>query len=323
MTDVERLRSPDKFGPWFYGITLNVARKWLRQLQAERPGLPDPPSEATDPAEAAEIADTAARVRRAIAALANGQQEAVRLFYLQGLSHREVAEELGISVGAVKARLHQARAALAPRLVEFAIPTTTEAITVATTAEVEWAEVSVRDILRTQHDDIMQREHVMLLAERGGDRQLPIWIGPAEAAALALVLESVETPRPFPYKMAAGLVDAAGARVTEVRITQLIAPIFYALVVVEGPGGPREVDARPSDAVNLAMVTGAPVRVNAELFAVMTPGTHDAIKARKVMRSATSDIAAETQQRMAERAKGHGRPAEGSESAEDGGTSGQ
>jgi len=45
-----------------------------------------------------------------IAALADGQQDAVRLFYLQGLSHREVAEELGISVGAVKARLHQARA---------------------------------------------------------------------------------------------------------------------------------------------------------------------------------------------------------------------
>ena len=67
-----------------------------------------------DPAEAAEIADTAARVRGAIAALADGQQDAVRLFYLQGLSHREVAEELGISAGAVKARLHQARAALAP-----------------------------------------------------------------------------------------------------------------------------------------------------------------------------------------------------------------
>jgi bifunctional DNase/RNase len=234
----------------------------------------------------------------------------------QGLSHREVAEELGISVGAVKARLHQARAALAPRLVQFAIPTTTEAITVTTTAEAQWAEVSVRDILRSQREDIMQREHVMLLAERDGDRQLPIWIGPAEAAALALVLESVETPRPFPYKMAAGLVEAAGARVTEVRITQIIPPVFYAVVVVESSDGPREVDARPSDAVNLAMVTGAPIRVNADLFAVTAPDDQGATKARKVMRAATADIAAEIQQRLRERlAKPPGRPAEGGETS--------
>ena len=68
---MERLRSPGKFGAWFCGIALNVARKWLRQLRAERPGLlPHLPSAAADPAEAAEIADTAARVRAEAAALA-------------------------------------------------------------------------------------------------------------------------------------------------------------------------------------------------------------------------------------------------------------
>ncbi len=120
MTDLERLRSPDRFGAWFRGIALNVPRKWLRQLQSEVPGLrPDLASVALDPAEAAEIADTAARVRAAIAALADGQQHAVRLFNLQGLSHREVAEELGISVGAV--RLPRLRR-LGARLVDPAVP---------------------------------------------------------------------------------------------------------------------------------------------------------------------------------------------------------
>jgi len=315
MTDVERLRSPDKFGAWFCGIALNVARKWLRQLRSEQPGLlPDLPSEAPDPAEAAEIADTAARERRAIAALADGQQDATRLFYLQGLSHREVADELGISVGAVKARLHQARAALAPRLASFTTIPKTEAppVTATEAAEVEWAEVSVTAILRGQRADREHPDHVMLLAERDGDRRLPIWIGPAEAAALALALESVETPRPFAYKMAAGLVEAAGARVTEVRITRLIPPVFHAVVVVQGPAGPREVDARPSDAVNLAMVTGAPIRANAELFSVTPPGARSETLTFAV---ATADIAVETQQRMAESAKRHGPPAGGSESA--------
>jgi RNA polymerase sigma-70 factor, ECF subfamily len=119
MTDLERLRSPDRFGAWFCGIALNVSRRWLRQLRSEVPGLPDLASELPGPAEAAEAADITARVHRAIAGLPNGQQDAVLLFYLQGLSHREVADDLHISVGAVKARLHQARAALAPQLAQI------------------------------------------------------------------------------------------------------------------------------------------------------------------------------------------------------------
>jgi RNA polymerase sigma factor (sigma-70 family) len=300
MTDVERLRSPDRFGAWFCGIALNVSRKWLRQLRSERSGLlADQPSEAADPAEAAEIADTAARVRRAIAALADGQQDAVRLFYLQGLSHREVADELGISVSAVKARLHQARAALAPRLASFQTTREREAMAVTSTEAVEWTEVTVTDIRRSQDEDHSKREHVMVLTERDGERRLPIWIGPAEATALALTLESVETPRPFPYKLAAGLVEAAGSQITEVRITQLLSSIFYAIVVVRGPAGPREVDARPSDAVNLAVVTGVPIRVNAGLFAE-TARDPDAEVRRVSFPSATADIAAETVRRLAE-----------------------
>jgi RNA polymerase sigma factor (sigma-70 family) len=120
MTGLDRLRSIDRFGPWFCGIALNVSRRWLRQLRAERPAArPGQAGDGAHPDNGAgpdELAELAARVRAAIASLADGQRDAVFLFYLQGLSHREVAAELGISVGAVKARLHQARAALAPRL---------------------------------------------------------------------------------------------------------------------------------------------------------------------------------------------------------------
>jgi RNA polymerase sigma factor (sigma-70 family) len=302
MTDLERLRSPDRFGAWFCGIALNVSRRWLRQLRSEAPGLrPDLPLDSPDPAEAAEIADTAARVRGAIAALANGQQHAVRLFYLQGLSHREVAEELGISVGAVKARLHQARAALAPRLVQFMAIPEMEARTVTATEAAEWAEVFVSEVRTTQDENPWQRKHVMILAEHGGDRRLPIWIGPAEAGVLALTLESVETPRPFPYKLAAGLVDAAGSQIIEVKITRLLDSVFYACVVVQGPGGPQEVDARPSDAVNLAVACNVPIRLNSELFSAGT--ADDNAEEPSSYPVATADIAAEIQQRMREAAQ--------------------
>jgi RNA polymerase sigma factor (sigma-70 family) len=266
MTDLERLRSPDRFGAWFCGIALNVSRRWRRQLPPEVTGLTqDLASVSADPAEAAEAADTAARVRGAIAELADGQQDAVRLFYLQGLSHREVAAELGISIGAVKARLHQARAALAPRLVQFTAFPEVRTVT-ATEQAAEWVEVAVWGVRATADEDLVQRQYCMILAERGGDRWLPVWIGPAEATALALALESAEMPRPFTYKLAAGLVEACGSRITEVKITRLLEKLFYAVVVVQGPDGLREVDARPSDAVNLAVASGAPIRLNPGLF---------------------------------------------------------
>jgi RNA polymerase sigma factor (sigma-70 family) len=296
MTDLDRLRSPDRFGAWFCGIALNVARRWLRQLRFEVPGqLADQASLAPGPAEAAELADLGARVRAAIDRLPKGQREAVLLFYLQGLSHLEVAAELGISRGAVKARLHQARGGLAPELAPMA--DIHEGETVTTSSATEWIDVEVSEIRRTGDKDPTRRKHIMILTERHGERWLPIWIGPVEATALALTLESAETPRPFTYKLAASLVAAAGSAVEEVRITQLVPPVFYASVLVRGPAGTQEVDSRPSDAVNLALAAGAPIRVDDQLFRV-TPSDHqEEVLAFSV---ATTDIAAEAQQTMRE-----------------------
>jgi RNA polymerase sigma factor (sigma-70 family) len=298
MTDLGRLRSPERFGAWFCGIALNVARRWLRQLRPELPGLPpDRASPAPGPEEVAESAEESARVRGAIAALPDGQRDAVRLFYLQGLSHAEVAGELGVSVGAVKSRLHQARAALAPRLAQVIdIP---KEQSMPQTSALEWVDASVTEIRRSEGQDLLERKYIMILAERDGDRRLPMWIGPVEASALAMAMESAETPRPFTYKLAAGLVEAAGSAIGEVRITSLIAQVFYAAVIVRGPGGTREVDSRPSDAVNLALVTGAPIRIDSELFDLSISAEHaDELAACPV---ATAEIAAEVQRRIRER----------------------
>ena len=290
MTELTRLRSPERFGSWFCGITLNVSRRWRRQLRAEVTGsAADVAAPEPGPADAAEVADLAARIRRAVEALPSGQRDAVWLFYLQGLSHQEVAAELRISVGAVKARLHQARAALAPRLTRML--DAPEGTAMATEDNTAWTEVAVTEIRRSEGEN---PTHVMVLRERSGDRGLPIWIGPMQAASLALALESVETPRPFTARLAVSLVTAAGSRIEEVRITRLIDCVFYATVVVRGSGGPEEVDARPSDAVNLALAANAPIRVDDRLFAAVQPEhTADAVAGIPV---ATADLAAEARQ---------------------------
>jgi RNA polymerase sigma factor (sigma-70 family) len=298
LTDLDRLRSPDRFGAWFCGIALNVARRWRRQLRLEVLGPPpDGGSGKPGPAEAAELADIAARVRGAVAALPEGQRDAVMLFYLQGLTHREVAADLGISVNAVKARLHQARASLAPGLAGITDIGQEEAA--MTVQAADWVEVSVSGIRSSRDEEEWQRRYVMVLGERGGDRELPIWIGPAEAIVMAMSLESAETPRPFTHKLAVGLLGAAGAGVADVRITRLADEVFYALVVVDGPAGRREVDARPSDAVNLALAAAAPIRVEAGLFAAAL--THECAGELASLPVATTEIAELAQRRIRDR----------------------
>ena len=293
LTDLSRLRSPERFGAWFCGIALNVARRWRRQLRFEVTGMPadrmpDRVAASPGPAELAEAADVAARVRDAVTALPAGQQNAVLLFYLQGMSHREVAAELHISVGAVKSRLHQARATLAPALAP--VSDLSRERTAKMAPEQGWVDVAVTEIRRTDGEDAVARKHIMILSESGGTRWLPVWIGPAEATALAVALEAVETPRPLTYRLAAELVEAAGARVTEVRIARLLDGVFYAAVLVDGPAGPREVDARPSDAVNLALTAGAPIRVGGELFG---PGLADGMPGATEATVATAELADE------------------------------
>jgi len=297
MTSLDRLRAPDRFGAWFCGITLNVARQWLRQLRAEVPAvIADRLSADPGPDELAELAELGAKVRACVAQLPAGQRRAVMLFYLQGLAHREVAAELSITVGAVKARLHQARAALIPALSPLVNPADKEISMTTPAASPAWADVAVTEIRRGTADPA-RPVHVMVLEERDGQRRLPIWIGPAEATALALVLQAQETPRPLTYQLARSLLDAAAAGVTEVQITRLAGKVFYAMVIIDGPAGRREVDARPSDAVNLALVTGAPIRVDSALLddqrvrGCDQPGWHE-------LPASTAEIVAEALRQM-------------------------
>ena len=265
LVGLERLRSPERFGAWYAGIGLNVARTVLRQVGPERPLVHDYVERGPGPEEAVEANELARRVRQAIEALAPGQRAAVLAFYWQGLTHAEAALELGISLGAVKARLHQARAALAPQLTP-SIVWDEEVRPVTSTAATNWVEVEVVEVRRSGEDDLTRQAHAAILQERSGVRRFPIYIGIPEARALACNLEAVEMPRPMTYQLAASLVGASGSTVTEARITRLAESTFYAVIVVEGPGGQVEVDARPSDAMNLALVCGAPIRVDAAIL---------------------------------------------------------
>ena len=107
--------------------------------------------------------------------------------------------------------------------------------------------------------------HCVVLDEISGHRHLVISIGEREAFSLAARLQSVEFGRPMTYDFAAALVRGLGGHVRQVRLDRLAEGIYAAAVEVEGPLGAQSVDARPSDALNLAAITDARVFVSPEL----------------------------------------------------------
>ncbi len=113
---------------------------------------------------------------------------------------------------------------------------------------------------------------VVLLSEIGGERRLAIWIGPDEATEIALALEHVEAPRPGPYEFTAALLEGAGGTLREVRVSQLRGSLFYAQAVLENG---TVIDARPSDALTLALVLNAPISVDEEILAQLGGGKSD------------------------------------------------
>jgi uncharacterized protein len=106
---------------------------------------------------------------------------------------------------------------------------------------------------------------VVVLDEVAGDRQFPIMIGQAEAFSLAAGLGGIEWRRPMTYQFTAALVQALGGRVRQVQIDRVV-EAYAATVAVQGSHGVQLVDARPSDALNLAVLVAAPIFVAPEVL---------------------------------------------------------
>jgi uncharacterized protein len=106
----------------------------------------------------------------------------------------------------------------------------------------------------------------VVLEEVAGDQHLAIAIGQPEAFSLAARLGGIAWPRPMTYQFAAGLVQALGGRVRQVRVERVVEETYIATVEVEGPLGVESVDARPSDALNLVALVQAPIFVAPEVL---------------------------------------------------------
>jgi bifunctional DNase/RNase len=118
--------------------------------------------------------------------------------------------------------------------------------------EIEMVVESVRVHMRTGR-------HVLLLKEIGPGRILPVWIGQWEAQAIAMRLQGIAAERPLTHDLFLAALGELGAKLQRVVITSLADETFHAVLVIGAADGPHEVDARPSDAIALAVREECPI----------------------------------------------------------------
>ncbi|MCK5641648.1 MAG: bifunctional nuclease family protein [Gammaproteobacteria bacterium] len=111
---------------------------------------------------------------------------------------------------------------------------------------------------------MLNYQRVVILKEKAAERYLPIWIGPAEADAIAVKLQEYQVPRPLTHDLLGNIIGALGAAVSSIIVCDLQNDTFFAKIVLAFNGNQIEIDSRPSDAIALA------VRVKVPIFAEET-----------------------------------------------------
>lgn len=107
---------------------------------------------------------------------------------------------------------------------------------------------------------------IVLLKDPESEALLPIWVGLYEANAIALEVEKAQAPRPLTHDLLRNLIRSLNGRVVRVVVTELKDDTFYAVIWIEQNGEIVSVDARPSDALALALRTDCPVFVDQDVL---------------------------------------------------------
>jgi bifunctional DNase/RNase len=122
--------------------------------------------------------------------------------------------------------------------------------------------LSVQSVLT----DPKTETQVVLLRADGNKEVLPIWVGATEGSAIKFALEGILPTRPMTHDLLKDVLDHLGLRVQKVIITEIKNNTYYALVYIESHGSLLSIDARPSDAIALALRTRVPIYAADEVF---------------------------------------------------------
>ena len=269
---LDHLRDNTRFKSWLYGIALNVCRGYIRDQKADLFSLEAItggvyrdiaffPSDVIDPEEIAVQRELHQVVLNAIEHLSPKDRVATLLFYYEQLSLREIAAILGVSISAVKGRLFRAREQLRERL----LPVYADMRSETERKQGRKTMTKITVVAVTERAD-GAKGNVVTLLDEAGQRIMNIWITDRDAVVIALGLTGTEPIRPMSMHLMVNLLKAAGIELEEVRIEELKNDIFYAVMKVRNGETSHELDARPSDALALAVLMDKPIYVAEEVM---------------------------------------------------------
>lgn len=123
-------------------------------------------------------------------------------------------------------------------------------------------EMKIRGLLM----DPTTNSPIVILKDINSDAMLPIWVGPFEANSIASEIEKIAPPRPMTHDLLRNAINLFGAEVQRIVVTELRDNTFYAVIEMEWNGNRLILDARPSDAIALALRADCPIFVNEEVL---------------------------------------------------------
>jgi uncharacterized protein len=141
--------------------------------------------------------------------------------------------------------------------------------------------------------DQASKSHVVILQEVGGERMLPIWIGPTEASAIGMELAGLKPTRPMTHDLAASLIRSLGGSVQRVIISRVQDNTYFAELVIQRGSEVFSIDARPSDSIAIALRTQARLFTNDELLSANAIEVEPAEKADESAEETRSQMTAE------------------------------
>jgi bifunctional DNase/RNase len=155
----------------------------------------------------------------------------------------------------------------------------------------EMVEVSI-DSVRVS---LMSPQRLVVLRDANNDRYLPIWVGPYEAESITVALNEIEIVRPLTHDLLKNLFTTFGAQIKRVEIVALREDIFYGNIVAEADGHTINIDARPSDAIALAVRAHVPILVDPSVMTTAGIAPEQDLRAHKPPQSAAiNDISPST-----------------------------
>jgi bifunctional DNase/RNase len=114
--------------------------------------------------------------------------------------------------------------------------------------------------------DLVGKQPIVLLKTADGDKVLPVWIGHPEAASILMKLQGAGTPRPMTHDLLCDILGELDVKCTQVSVTELRENTFFASITLTISGRELEIDSRPSDAIALAVRSGAPIYAAEEVI---------------------------------------------------------